>query len=151
MKYRRIDVYVPETHAGIVKDAMFAAGAGAVGNYDCCCFQVCGRGQFRPLVGSDPFIGAQGRVEHVTEWKLEMICPEGRIPGRDCSVERGASLRNSRVSALERGDGIGRRGGISVFSVWLFPGVSYITAIVSFKQDMGRHAEMDAFEEPCAC
>ena len=121
MKYRRIDVYVPETHAGIVKDAMFAAGAGAVGNYDCCCFQVCGRGQFRPLVGSDPFIGAQGRVEHVTEWKLE------------------------------RGDGIGRRGGISVFSVWLFPGVSYITAIVSFKQDMGRHAEMDAFEEPCAC
>ena len=40
MKYRRIDVYVPETHAGIVKDAMFAAGAGAVGNYDCCCFQV---------------------------------------------------------------------------------------------------------------
>ena len=60
-------------------ETMFAAGAGAVGNYDCCCFQVCGRGQFRPLVGSDPFIGAQGRVEHVTEWKLEMICPEGRI------------------------------------------------------------------------
>ena len=79
MKYRRIDVYVPETHAGIVKDAMFAAGAGAVGNYDCCCFQVCGRGQFRPLVGSDPFIDAQGRLEHVTKWKLEMICPEGRI------------------------------------------------------------------------
>ncbi len=73
-KYKRIDVYVPENHADSVKDAMFAAGAGTIGNYDRCCFQTSGRGQFRPLNGADPFLGAVGREEHVTEWKLEMIC-----------------------------------------------------------------------------
>ncbi len=79
MKYRRIDVYVPETHAGPVKQAMFRAGAGGIGNYDCCCFQVCGRGQFRPLEGAEPFLGTCGCEENVTEWKLEMICPEEKI------------------------------------------------------------------------
>ena len=79
MKYRRIDVYVPETHAEAVKNAMFAAGAGTIGNYDCCCFQTVGRGQFRPLPGSSPFLGSNGRVEQVTEWKLEMIFPEEKL------------------------------------------------------------------------
>ena len=79
MKYRRIDVYVPESHAESVKSAMFAAGAGTIGNYDCCCFQTVGRGQFRPLPGSSPFLGSNGRVEHVTEWKLEMIFPEENL------------------------------------------------------------------------
>ena len=79
MKYRRIDVYVPETHAESVKQAMFAAGAGRIGNYDSCCFQIVGRGQFRPLDGSSPYLGSAGRVEHVTEWKLEMIFPEEKL------------------------------------------------------------------------
>jgi len=79
MKYRRIDVYVPETHAEAVKQAMFAAGAGRIGNNDSCCFQTVGRGQFRPLDGSSPYLGSAGRVEHVTEWKLEMIFPEEKL------------------------------------------------------------------------
>ena len=79
MKYRRIDVYVPETHAEAVKQAMFEAGAGRIGHYDCCCFQSVGRGQFRPLDGSSPYLGSAGQVEHVTEWKLEMIFPEEKL------------------------------------------------------------------------
>ena len=79
MKYRRIDVYVPETHAEAVKQAMFEAGAGRIGNYDCCCFQTVGRGQFRPLDGASPYLGSAGQVEHVTEWKLEMIFPEEKL------------------------------------------------------------------------
>ena len=79
MRYRRIDVYVPETHAEAVKQAMFEAGAGRIGNYDCCCFQTVGRGQFRPLDGSSPYVGSAGQVEHVTEWKLEMIFPEEKL------------------------------------------------------------------------
>ena len=79
MKYRRIDVYVPETHVEQVKNAMFNAGAGSLGNYDRCCFQMCGCGQFRPLDGANPHLGSNGREEHVTEWKLEMVCPEQKI------------------------------------------------------------------------
>ena len=89
MKYRRIDVYVPETHAEAVKQAMFEAGAGRIGNYDCCCFQTVGRGQFRPLDGSSPYLGSAGQVEHVTEWKLEMIFPEEKL-GEDIAALRRA-------------------------------------------------------------
>ncbi len=49
--------YVPESHLEVTKQAIFDAGAGRVGNYDCCCWQVRGQGQFRPLPGSQPFIG----------------------------------------------------------------------------------------------
>jgi hypothetical protein len=68
--------YVPETHVEIVKEVIFAVGAGQIGNYDHCCWQVLGRGQFRPLKGSDPFIGEAGRVEQVAEFKVEMICSD---------------------------------------------------------------------------
>ena len=79
MPFRRIDVYVPETHVEAVKQAMFRAGAGALGLYADCCFQFPGEGQFRPLPGSNPFLGSAGDTERVREWKLEMICPEEKI------------------------------------------------------------------------
>ena len=55
---------------------MFEAGAGRVGNYDCCAWQTRGEGQFRPLNGSSPFLGNQGQIETVIEHKLEMVCEE---------------------------------------------------------------------------
>ena len=75
----RIDIYVPEEHAEAVKQAAFEAGGGTIGNYDCCCWQTSGRGQFRPLEGSDPFIGKKGTLEYVPEVKVEMICPVDKI------------------------------------------------------------------------
>lgn len=66
--------YVPEPDAEAVKQAVFAAGAGRIGDYDCCAFQVRGEGQFRPLAGSRPHIGAQDQLERVVEYRVEMIC-----------------------------------------------------------------------------
>jgi len=72
----KIITFIPESHLEQVKAAMFAAGAGHIGNYDCCCFTSKGFGQFRPLPGSDPFIGQQGKIETVEEYKVEMVCPK---------------------------------------------------------------------------
>jgi hypothetical protein len=47
----KIEFYVPETHLEQVKSAMFSAGAGRVGDYDCCAWQTLGQGQFRPQDG----------------------------------------------------------------------------------------------------
>lgn len=66
--------YVPESHLETVKEAVFAAGAGRIGDYDSCCWQVGGQGQFRPLAESDPFIGTRGTIEQVPEYKVEMVC-----------------------------------------------------------------------------
>ena len=70
----RIDIYVPEDHAEKVKEAAFRAGGGRIGNYECCCWQTPGEGQFKPLEGSTPFIGSRDTLEKVREIKIEMVC-----------------------------------------------------------------------------
>ena len=68
--------YVPESHLEEVKSAVFEAGAGRIGNYDCCCWQVKGSGQFRPLEGSEAFIGEYGKLEQLEEFRVEMVLAE---------------------------------------------------------------------------
>jgi len=72
----KICVYVPEKSVETVKQALFDAGAGRIGNYDSCCWQTEGTGQFRPLAGSNPAIGSQGEVEFVREVKVELVCED---------------------------------------------------------------------------
>lgn len=72
----KLVVYVPEKHMESLKTALFEAGAGRQGAYDRCCWQTLGQGQFRPLEGSDPYIGQKGRVESVPEWRLELLVEE---------------------------------------------------------------------------
>ncbi|MEX2474425.1 NGG1p interacting factor NIF3 [Marinobacter sp.] len=75
----KICYFVPETHLEKTKSALFYAGAGRIGDYDCCAWQCLGQGQFRPLEGSQPFLGQQGAVEVVKEYKVELVCADERI------------------------------------------------------------------------
>lgn len=75
----KITFYVPETHLTEVKQALFAAGAGRVGDYDSCAWQVRGEGQFRPLAGANPFLGQVGTLETVAEYKVELVCDVDHI------------------------------------------------------------------------
>ena len=70
----QITLYVPESHCELVKQAMFAAGAGRYHGYEHCAWQVLGQGQFQALPGSQPFLGQQGILEKVAEFRVEMIC-----------------------------------------------------------------------------
>ncbi|MES2819636.1 MAG: YqfO family protein [Pseudomonadota bacterium] len=71
--------YVPESHLDAVKNAVFDAGAGQLGAYDSCCWQSLGKGQFRPLAGSQPFLGQVGQLEQVAEWKVELVVADELI------------------------------------------------------------------------
>lgn len=75
----KLNFFVPETHLESVKQALFDAGAGRIGDYDSCCWQTLGTGQFRALEGSDPYLGQKGRVETVQEYKVEMVCEDALI------------------------------------------------------------------------
>lgn len=75
----KLAFFVPPSHLAAVKQAVFAAGGGRLGAYDQCCWQVLGEGQFRPLDGSQPFIGQSGIVENVVEWKVELVVDEALI------------------------------------------------------------------------
>ena len=68
--------FVPESHLELVKTAVFAAGAGRVGNYDQCCWQVPGIGQFRPLANANPYIGVSNQLETLVEYRVEMVCAD---------------------------------------------------------------------------
>lgn len=68
--------YVPDSHLESTKQAIFSAGAGGIGNYEHCAWQVKGIGQFKPVKGADPYIGELGELEQVDEWRVETIVIE---------------------------------------------------------------------------
>jgi len=71
----RLTVYVPGRERDRLVDALAAAGAGTIGDYDRCAYATTSSGTFRPRPGADPHIGRVDRVEHVTEDRLEMVLP----------------------------------------------------------------------------
>lgn len=73
----KISTYVPQEHTEAVIAALGDVGAGAIGRYDRCAYQTPGTGRFRPLPGSDPYLGAADEVTRVTEDRVEMIADRG--------------------------------------------------------------------------
>lgn len=74
-KLVKIVVFVPESHAVIVREALATAGAGRIGAYSACTFSTKGVGRFKPEAGANPTIGAVGKYEEVLEEKIETVCP----------------------------------------------------------------------------
>lgn len=75
----KLTVFIPNDDLETVKTALFDAGAGVVGNYSHCCWQVSGLGQFKPLAGSTPHIGQQDSLEQVNEWRVEMVVADKHL------------------------------------------------------------------------
>jgi hypothetical protein len=75
----KIVVFVPESDGDAVRMAMGDAGAGRIGNYDCCSFTSRGTGRFRPLAGAQPTIGTVGRLEEVAEERVETVCSQALL------------------------------------------------------------------------
>ncbi len=75
----KIVVFVPETHTGIVREAMGKAGAGTIGKYSFCSFSTKGTGRFKPENGANPHIGEVGKLEEVVEERIETVCERKRV------------------------------------------------------------------------
>ena len=71
----QLNTYVPSAHAEAVKNAIFEAGAGAIGLYNECSFSSMGEGSFKALEGARPFIGEKDLRHLEQEQKLEFIFP----------------------------------------------------------------------------
>jgi hypothetical protein len=81
MKQYKLSFYVPIDHAEKVKEAIFLAGAGRQGEYDQCCFETKGVGQFRPLKNAKPFVGEVSTLEKVEELKVEVLVNKSELKG----------------------------------------------------------------------
>ena len=75
----KLSVFTPETHANQVRDALFSAGAGHIGNYDECSFSVLGSGTFRAMDGAEPFVGSRGQRHSEREERIEVVLPRHRL------------------------------------------------------------------------
>lgn len=74
----KLVTFVPHENAEEVREAITAAGAGRIGDYDSCTFTSEGEGRFRPLDGATPTIGRVGEVEVVGESRVEAVFPRHR-------------------------------------------------------------------------
>ena len=72
----KLVVFVPDSDLAKVSDAVFAAGAGTIGNYNECSFRLAGKGTFFGTDSANPVVGEKGRREDVDEWRLEVVVPE---------------------------------------------------------------------------
>ncbi len=75
----KLVLFVPEADLATVADAMFAAGAGTIGQYEQCSFRVPGSGTFFGNDSTNPTVGVKGRRENVSEWRLEVVVPERNV------------------------------------------------------------------------
>jgi len=75
---RKLVVFVPAEALDSVRDALFAVGAGRIGDYERCSWYTEGTGTFHGGEGTDPSVGQKGREERVPEQRLETVYPEER-------------------------------------------------------------------------
>jgi hypothetical protein len=75
---RKLVVFVPREALDAVRDAVFAAGAGRIGDYERCSWYTEGTGTFFAGEGADPSVGEKGHEERVPELRLETVLPEDR-------------------------------------------------------------------------
>jgi hypothetical protein len=73
---RKLIVFVPPEALEVVREALFAAGAGRIGDYERCSWYTEGTGTFLGGAGTDPTIGERGREERVRELRLETVYPD---------------------------------------------------------------------------
>ncbi|MBL8792415.1 MAG: Nif3-like dinuclear metal center hexameric protein [Planctomycetia bacterium] len=108
----KLVVFVPDNDLAKVSDALFAAGAGHIGQYRECSFRLAGTGTFHGSEASNPTVGQKGRREEVSEWRLEVVCSEARIERVIAAMRAAHSYEEPaydvyalRPSAANGGDG----------------------------------------------
>jgi dinuclear metal center YbgI/SA1388 family protein len=80
-RIKKLVVFVPNSHAEKVRESLFEGGAGTIGNYDYCSFNLEGEGTFRGDISTNPFVGQAGKVHRERETRIEVVFPE-HLKGR---------------------------------------------------------------------
>jgi len=97
----QITFYVPEKYCETVKQAMFDEGAGKLGNYEECAWQTLGQGQFKPLEGSNPYMGNKDKLEKVEEYKVDIFCEKDKLEAAIEALKNSHPYETPSFSVLE--------------------------------------------------
>jgi dinuclear metal center YbgI/SA1388 family protein len=72
---KKLVTFCPPAQAEVVREALFSAGAGQIGDYDCCSYNLDGYGTFRAGAGTNPFVGKKNELHEEAELRIETIFP----------------------------------------------------------------------------
>jgi dinuclear metal center YbgI/SA1388 family protein len=72
----KLVTFVPHSHIAQVRNAIFEAGAGSIGNYNSCSFNISGEGTFKAMEGATPFVGKVNELHTEPETRIETIFPK---------------------------------------------------------------------------
>jgi dinuclear metal center YbgI/SA1388 family protein len=106
----KIVVFVPDKDLAKVQDALFAEGAGRIGQYNECSFRLAGTGTFFGTESTQPTVGQKGRREDVSEWRLEVVCSEARVDAVVRAMRRAHSYEEPAYDVYPLRPGGGRSG-----------------------------------------
>jgi dinuclear metal center YbgI/SA1388 family protein len=105
----KLVVFVPDADLQKVSDAVFAAGAGVIGQYNECSYRLAGTGTFYGTDSTNPTVGQKGRREEVSEWRLEVVVPEHLVSSAVAAMRKAHSYEEPAfdVYPLKPGTGGG--------------------------------------------
>lgn len=110
----KVVVFSPVEATEKLIDAMSEAGAGQIGNYDRCAYQVSGVGTFRPQLGADPYLGQVGEITQTQEDRIEMVFRRQHLSGVVEALRRTHPYEEPAYDVIELVDtdqiGLGRKG-----------------------------------------
>ena len=86
--YCKLEIFIPETHLGVLQRALQEADAGHIGNYDCCLSYSPVTGCWRPLEGTAPYLGSIGEISSEPELKVEVTCRTGQVDQTIAAIKK---------------------------------------------------------------
>jgi hypothetical protein len=84
----KLEIFIPAEFVDALREALAAAGAGRIGDYDHCASVTAVRGYWRPLAGANPFDGTVGEISTGEECKVEVNCPRSRVGAALAAIRR---------------------------------------------------------------
>jgi dinuclear metal center YbgI/SA1388 family protein len=133
----KIVTHVPQESVEAVRDSLASSGAGRIGLYEYCSFELHGRGTFVGGEGTNPAVGESGRLHYVEEVRLEMVCPRSALASAVLALKQAHPYEEPPIeihpllARPQRHAGLGRR-------VRLDSGTTLKPLLKGLKQHLGR-------------
>lgn len=87
-KYFKLEIFIPETHFKQLQVALQEVDAGHIGKYDSCLSYSKVIGTWRPLDGTNPYIGVNGEISEEAELKVEVCCKAEKLPETIAAIKK---------------------------------------------------------------
>ena len=98
--YCKLEIFIPETHLAVLRQALMEVDAGHIGRYDCCLSYAPVTGCWRPLAGTSPYLGREGQISSEPELKVEVTCRTERVDETIAAVKRVHPYEEPVINAI---------------------------------------------------